>query len=227
MTTDTMAGLLAASPIVPVAVIDDVEQARRAGEALAAGGITCMEITLRTPPAIAAIEALAGHPDFTVGAGTIKTVEQARQAIDAGARFIVCPGLDTGVIDICQQHGIPVLPGTATASEIQQAEKLGIDIVKFFPAEPLGGPTAITLLAGPFSEVQFVPSGGIGAHNLDAYLSVANVIAVSGNWTVTPDHMRTSQWDEISTLAREAMACAHQHRPLETSPADIANVHHA
>lgn len=180
--TESTLGPLTGHPVVPVLVIDDAEAAGDVAGALQEGGIACAEVTLRTAAAIAAIRHMADVPGFLVGAGTVLSEEQVEMVADAGARFVVSPGLDEGVVERARVLGLGVLPGAATATEIMRAQKLGIDTVKFFPADVLGGRAAIRSLAGPFPTIGFVPSGGVTADNAAAYLAEANVAAVSGSW---------------------------------------------
>lgn len=199
---------LSGHSIVPVVVIDDVGFAVDAAEALRAGGIGCMEITLRTPAGLPAMAAVAESGIGLVGAGTVLTPDDVARVADAGARFIVTPGFDPEVVTRALELGLEVLPGTATASEVQGALRLGLRAVKLFPADRLGGLDLITSLAGPFPDVAFVPSGGVSPANLADYLAHPNVPAVSGSWMVTRDLLRARDASAIETLAREATAIA-------------------
>lgn len=175
-------GPLAGQRIVPVIVIDDAGAASDLAHALAAGGIPCAEVTLRTPAALDAIRAMAGVAGFTVGAGTVRTDDELARAVDAGARFAVSPGLDERTIEAAADRGIGMLPGVATGSDLIRALRLGIRTVKFFPADLLGGLAGIRALAAPFPEFGFVPSGGVTAESAAEYLADPAVVAVSGSW---------------------------------------------
>jgi 2-dehydro-3-deoxyphosphogluconate aldolase/(4S)-4-hydroxy-2-oxoglutarate aldolase len=197
---------LAGHPIVPVLVIDDAGFAADAAAALAAGGIGCVEITLRTPQAIAAIAAVAEAGTTLVGVGTVTTPDDVARAADAGARFVITPGIDRDVIDACLDRGLDVLPGAATATDVMSALRSGVRAVKLFPADLLGGVDMISALAGPFPDVAFVPSGGVSLLNLPAYLSHPNVPAVSGSWMAGRQLLASRDVATIEQLSREAMA---------------------
>ncbi len=203
-------GFLASCPVIPVVVIDDAADAPDLAAALMGGGIRCAEITLRTPAALDAIRAIAATagPSFTVGAGTVLDVDQFDAAVAAGAAFVVSPGLDAAVVERARERGIEVLPGVATATEVQHARRLGVHTVKFFPADRLGGLRAISALAAPFSDMAFVPSGGVSAANIGEYLAHASVPAVSGSWMVARQLLVGREFDEIEELSRGAMRLA-------------------
>jgi 2-dehydro-3-deoxyphosphogluconate aldolase/(4S)-4-hydroxy-2-oxoglutarate aldolase len=196
---------LATIRIVPVVTIDDASMAPDVAAALAAGGIGCAEITLRTPQGLAAIEASAGRADFVVGAGTVLTAEQVDRCVDAGARFIVSPGFDDEVVARAQFHGVAVLPGVATSTEIQRALRAGLDVVKFFPADRLGGLGTIAALAAPFPQLRFVPSGGVNVSNALEYLRHPAIFGISGSWMVSRDAIAAGDWDGIAELSGAAM----------------------
>jgi len=198
--------LLAAIRIIPVIVIDDAGMAPDVAAALAGGGIGCAEITLRTPAGLAAIAAVSATADFVVGAGTVVTTDQLEACVDAGARFIVSPGFDDEIVAAAQSRGVAVLPGVATATELQRALKAGIDVVKFFPADRLGGLATISALAAPFASARFVPSGGVSPQNAREYLEHPAVHSVSGSWMATRDTIAAGDFDRISRLAGEAAA---------------------
>jgi 2-dehydro-3-deoxyphosphogluconate aldolase/(4S)-4-hydroxy-2-oxoglutarate aldolase len=206
MTSERVLELLADIRIVPVIVIDDDAFASEVAAALSVGGIRCAEITLRTPAGLRAIEAVAGAEDFVVGAGTVLTAEQVDQCVDAGAEFIVSPGFDDEVVERAQHHGIAVLPGVATATEIQRAIRAGLDAVKFFPADRLGGLETIRSLAAPFPGLRFVPSGGVTVGNALEYLAHPAILAVSGSWMATRDLIRAGDFTTIQRLSAEASA---------------------
>ena len=190
--------------VVPVVVIDDVSDAPGLADALVEGGLPCAEITLRTPAAQHAIEILACRTELLVGAGTVIDVDQARRAIDAGARFVVTPGLDAAVVRHCQSHGVDVLPGVATATEILGALREGVDVVKLFPAAQLGGPAMLAALAAPFPQLRFVPTGGVGPREAEEYLGSRAVLAVGGSWVAPRRCSRRLRFDEIRRLASDA-----------------------
>jgi 2-dehydro-3-deoxyphosphogluconate aldolase/(4S)-4-hydroxy-2-oxoglutarate aldolase len=203
--TDVLAAITAAR-LLPVVVIDDAAAAPPLAEALKRGGLRCAEITLRTPAAEQAIRHIANDPDIVVGAGTVLNATQAERAIDAGARFVVTPGLSLPVIKHCQARSVPVFPGTATATEVMAALDAGIDTVKFFPAEPLGGVRMLTALAAPLPTMRFIPTGGITATTLPGYLRHRAVLAVGGSWMVAPGHINAGNFDEIARLTAEAVS---------------------
>lgn len=200
--------LLAAIRIIPVIVIDDAGMAPDVAAALAAGGIGCAEITLRTSAGLAAITAISGTKDFVVGAGTVITKDQLDACVDAGARFIVSPGFDDELVAVAEARGVAVLPGVATATELQRATKAGLDVVKFFPADRLGGLATIAALAAPFPNARFVPSGGVSPQNLREYLDHPAIHSVSGSWMATRDTIAAGDFDRIQRLATEAAALA-------------------
>lgn len=194
-----------AHTLIPVVVIDDAASAVGLGRALVAGGLPVAEVTFRTPAARASIEAMAAIPDLLVGAGTVRTPEQVTQAVEAGARYIVSPGLSAAVVRRCRELDVPVLPGAVTASEVQAAAELGLDTVKFFPAETSGGAAAIKALAAPFHDITFVPTGGIGPKNLADYLAVKAVVGVGGSWMCPREAVAAGDFATIERLCREAV----------------------
>lgn len=194
--------------LVPVIVVDDPGAAGPLADALVAGGLRCAEVTFRTAAAEVALAAMAADPRLLVGAGTVVRPEQVDRALAAGARFIVSPGVSPAVVHHCQRAGVPVVPGVATATEIQAAGEAGLDVLKFFPAEPLGGLTMLKALAAPFPGVRFVPTGGITAGQLGDYLAHPSVLAVGGSWMVAPKLIAAGAWDEITRLTAEAVAIA-------------------
>lgn len=208
-------GLPTACRVIPVVVIDDAADARELAAALSRGGIRCAEITLRTPAGLDAIRAIAreADPGFAVGAGTVLDVDQFDAAADAGATFVVSPGLDPAIVQRAEDRGISVLPGVATATEAQHARRLGLRTVKFFPADRLGGLATISALAAPFTDLAFVPSGGVSAANIGEYLAHPAVPAVSGSWMVSRQLLAERAFDRIESLSREAMRLAAAARP--------------
>lgn len=194
------------SRVVPVVVIDDVDTAEPIGEALASGGLRAAEITFRTAAAEEALRRMSAIPQLFVGAGTVVTARQVDLAVDAGARFIVSPGLSSAVVERANECGVPVYPGVATATEIIAALDLGLRCLKFFPAETLGGVAMVKALSAAFPGVTFVPTGGISAANLPSYLALPSVAAVGGSWMVAPHLLRERRFDEVKRLAAEAVA---------------------
>ncbi|MFT4285723.1 MAG: bifunctional 4-hydroxy-2-oxoglutarate aldolase/2-dehydro-3-deoxy-phosphogluconate aldolase [Protaetiibacter sp.] len=193
--------------IVPVVVLDDADAGPDLAAALAAGGIGCAEITLRTPAGVEAIARIAAAaPGFLVGAGTVLEVDEVDRVADAGARFVVSPGLDPAIVARALDLGLEALPGVATASEVQEARRLGLRRVKFFPAGQLGGLATIEALAGPFTDMRFLPSGGVGPQNAADYLASAAVFAVSGSWMVPRDALASGDWARVERLSAEAVA---------------------
>jgi 2-dehydro-3-deoxyphosphogluconate aldolase/(4S)-4-hydroxy-2-oxoglutarate aldolase len=189
--------------IIPVVVLDDAANAVRLAEALQRGGITCAEITLRTPAGLESIRAIArAIPEFRVGAGTVTMVDQLDQVIEAGASFVVAPGLDDAVLHRAANDGVTLFPGVATATEVMRARAAGFTHLKIFPVEPLGGHATIESLAGPFPEVRFLPSGGITLGSAASYLALPSVFAVSGSWMATRRMLADGDFAAIETHAR-------------------------
>ena len=195
---------LGSAGVIPVVVVKDADDAAPLGSALARGGLASIEVTLRTPAALRAIERLAGDPAVLVGAGTVVEPQQVDRAVEAGARFIVSPGLDIAVVRRCRALGVAVLPGVATPTEAMAALAEGIDVVKLFPAGPLGGPPMAAALAGPFPRLRLVPTGGIGVGDLPAYFAAPNVLAVGGTWVAPSALVREGRFDESAALAAAA-----------------------
>jgi 2-dehydro-3-deoxyphosphogluconate aldolase/(4S)-4-hydroxy-2-oxoglutarate aldolase len=197
---------LAEVAIVPVIVLDDPADAEPLAAALVAGGIPAAEITFRTQAGEAGIRAVAGRDDLLVGAGTVLTVDQVNRAHDAGATFVVSPGFDSEVVERALELGLSVLPGVATASELQAVLKLGLDRVKLFPAEQLGGVGAVSAFAGPFPDVRFLPSGGVTAANVGGYLAHPSVFAVGSGWIAPRTLIASGKFDVIEQNCRDAVA---------------------
>lgn len=192
--------------VIPVVVLDDAGDAMPLAQALVRGGLPAVEITFRTTAAPDAIASVSRRfPDLMVGAGTITTVDQARAARDAGAQFVVSPGLDEATIDWCVAEGLPAIPGIATATEVMRALARGQRLLKFFPAEASGGVPAIRAFAGVFPGAAFVPTGGISADNLGSYLGEASVAACGGTWLAPRDAIRSGEWDAIEARAARAL----------------------
>lgn len=205
MTGTDLPCVLAGARVLPVLTVPSVATAGPLADALAAGGARCAEVTFRTPDAELVVKAMAAHGGLVIGAGTVLTPQQAERAVAAGARFVVSPGFDEEVVAKCRELGVPVVPGVATATELMRALKAGLDTVKLFPAEPLGGLQTLRALAAPFPGTRFVPTGGIDVSRLAAYLAHPAVLAVGGSWMATPDHLDRGEYDEIRRLTAQAV----------------------
>lgn len=200
---------LAASIIVPVVVLDKAEDAVPTANALLAGGIDVMEITFRTEAAPQAIKAVAEKcTDMLVGAGTILNLEQCKLAVEMGVEFIVSPGFDEKVVGWCIENGIAVTPGCVTPTEITAAVNMGLDIVKFFPANVYGGLNAMKNLSAPFGNVRFMPTGGINTENIKEYVNAPFIHAVGGSWVCPKADIAAGNFENITRLCREARAAA-------------------
>ena len=192
--------------IVPVIALSDVEKAVPLAKALLEGGIPCAEVTFRTAEGEACIRRIAAEvPEVLVGAGTVLTTEQVDKAINAGARFIVSPGFNPKVVTYCLEKGITVTPGCATPSDMEAALELGLNVVKFFPAEQAGGLAYIKAVAAPYTGLKFMPTGGINADNLSKYLAFDRIVACGGSWMVTKDLINSGNFAEITHLCQEAV----------------------
>jgi 2-dehydro-3-deoxyphosphogluconate aldolase/(4S)-4-hydroxy-2-oxoglutarate aldolase len=199
--------------IVPVIALDDAKDAIPLGEALQRGGLPCAEITFRTAAAEEAIRLMTkAFPDMIIGAGTVLTTEQVDRAVAAGAQFIVAPGCNPRIVRYCVERNIPMAPGVATASEIEQALECGVKKVKFFPAEANGGLAMIKALAAPYVDVAFMPTGGLNRDNVKAYLSYERVFACGGSWMVKKNLISEGRFDEIEQMAKEAAEIVKQVR---------------
>jgi len=193
--------------VVPVVKIERPEDAVALGRALLAGGLPCAEITFRTAAAEEAIQRISSSlPEIIVGAGTVLSVDQASRAVSAGARFIVSPGFNPKVVDWCLQNEVPVTPGVATPTEIDMALDKGLEILKFFPAEALGGIAMLKAIAAPYGGVKFIPTGGINQENLADYLAHPSVHCCGGSWLVKANLISACRFDEITRLTRDAMS---------------------
>ena len=191
--------------IIPVVVLDDAKDAAPLAKVLCENGLPCAEVTFRTAAAEEAIKIMSHEfPDMLVGAGTVLTIEQAEKAINAGAKFIVAPGLNPKIVQYCLDQSVPVTPGTQTPSEMEKALELGLKVVKFFPAEPAGGLNMIKAVAAAYVDLKFMPTGGINAKNVRDYLSYNKIIACGGSWMVKKDLIAAGEWDKIGTMVREA-----------------------
>ena len=206
MSLDTLS-LAAHGPVIPVIVIQRLEDAVPLAEALVAGGVRVLEVTLRTPVALKAMEAVArAVPDAIVGAGTLRTAADVRAAKDAGCRFAVSPGFTTTLADACKTVDLPLLPGVSTASEVMQAGDAGYSFLKLFPAVPVGGVNLLKALAGPFPDVAFCPTGGISPETASQFLSLPNVKVCGGSWLTPQDAVDAKDWARITQLARATHA---------------------
>ncbi len=193
--------------IIPVVVLDDVDDALPLAGALMRGGLPCAEVTFRTDAAEESIRIMASeYPDMLVGAGTVLTPSQAERAINAGAGFIVSPGLNPDVVKYCMARGVPITPGVMTPTEMEMAMGLGLSVLKFFPAEPAGGLAMIKAVAAPYTQLRFMPTGGINAKNVRDYLAYDRIIACGGSWMVKKDLINQGRFAEVERLVAEAAA---------------------
>ena len=203
--------ILESAPVVPLVQADDPAIAVKTSRALAVGGLTVVEVVFRTDRALECLKAVADEvPEIIAGAGTVLSASQAEAAFDAGAQFIVSPGLDDGVVAVAQERGAPVYPGIVTPGELQHAYNLGLSIVKFFPASIAGGIPALKALSSVFRTMRFMPTGGISPGNLADYLGVPAVLACGGSWLTPADAIAADNYDRITTLAEEALQIAAQ-----------------
>lgn len=192
--------------VVPVVVLKDTKDAIPLADALIEGGLSCAEVTFRTDAAEESIRLMSEkYPEMLVGAGTVLTIEQVDRAVKAGAKFIVSPGFDPEIVDYCLDKNIPVFPGCITPSEVAQAVKRGLKVIKFFPAEQAGGVAMIKAMGAPYNMVKFMPTGGISAKNLSEYLSCSNIVCCGGSWMVKGDLITEGKFDEITALTKEAV----------------------
>ena len=191
---------LQALRLIPVVALERAADAEPLADALCAGGLPCAEVTLRTEAALDSLRALAGREELLLGAGTVHSAEQAAAAVDAGAQFVVTPGFNPRTVMWCQENQIPVFPGIATPTDLELALEHGVETVKFFPAETLGGVNTLKAFSGPYSQMRFIPTGGIHAGNLADYLALPSVLACGGSWMV-----KVGDWSETTRLTTEAM----------------------
>lgn len=198
------ARICALAPVVPVLVIDRLEDAEPLARALVAGGLPVLEVTLRTPAALDAIRAMSAVPGGVVGAGTLLSPEDVRAAKAAGATFGVSPGATDRLLDACAEADLPLLPGAATATEVMALLEKGYTVQKFFPAEASGGAAALAGIGAPIPQVRFCPTGGIGPKNVADYLALGNVLCVGGSWVAPKDRVAAGDWKAITDLARAA-----------------------
>lgn len=202
---DQLRPVLLKAPVVPVLIIEDVNKAVPLAQALVAGGLTALEVTLRTPTALDAIRAIAAEvPDADIGAGTVLTPTQMQDCVEAGAKFMVSPGTAPKLLDAANDCPVPLLPGIATASEAMQVMERGYSHVKFFPAEQAGGAAYLKSLSSPLADLVICPTGGVSLSNAPDYLSLPNVICVGGSWVAPKASIRDNDWSHIERLAKEA-----------------------
>ena len=191
--------------IVPVVVLNDAKDAEPLAKALCEGGLPCAEVTFRTEAAEECIRIMSEKfPEMLVGAGTVLTTDQVDRAVAAGAKFIVSPGTNPRIVKYCVERNIPITPGTANPSDVEQALENGLEVVKFFPAEPLGGLKLIKAMAAPYVGVKFMPTGGINANNVREYLAYDRILACGGSWMVSSDLVKAGDFAKITELTREA-----------------------
>jgi len=191
--------------IVPVIVLENAKDALPLAESLIEGGLPCAEVTFRTAAAEDSIRAISqAYPEMLVGAGTVLTTEQVDRAVAAGAKFIVSPGFNPRIVQYCQEKGVPITPGCSSPTDIEQALEHGLKVVKFFPAEQLGGLAMIKALAGPYVDVSFMPTGGINAGNVKDYLAYNRILACGGSWMVKGDLIKVGDFQRITELVKEA-----------------------
>ncbi|NAW57901.1 MULTISPECIES: bifunctional 4-hydroxy-2-oxoglutarate aldolase/2-dehydro-3-deoxy-phosphogluconate aldolase [unclassified Vibrio] len=203
----TMINQLTQFKVIPVIQINRVEHAIPLAKVLVENGLPVAEVTFRTKAAVEAIKAMRdAYPEMCIGAGTVLTPEQIIQAKEAGAEFIVAPGLNPNTVRCCQDMNMPIVPGVNSPSQVEQALELGLTFLKFFPAEASGGLAMVKSLLAPYGDVSLMPTGGIGKHNVNDYLAIKRVVCCGGTWVVAPDLIENEQWDEIGNLVREAVA---------------------
>lgn len=199
--------------VVPVVVLNDKKDAAPLAKALVEGGLPCAEVTFRTDAAEESIRIMSTeYPEMFVGAGTVLTIDQVDRAVAAGAKFIVSPGFDPEIVDYCIEKEIPIFPGIVTPSELAQAVKRGLKVVKFFPAAQFGGLSTIKALAAPYTMMKFMPTGGVSASNLKEFLSYDRIIACGGSWMVKGDLVKAGDFEKIKELTAEAVALAKEIR---------------
>jgi len=195
---------LSLAPVIPVIILDDVSKARPLAEALVAGGLPVLEVTLRTPNALRVIEEMGKVAGAVLGSGTIRNAEQMRQSVDVGCKFMVSPGAPPRLLEAAEAFDVPLLPGIGTPSEAMAAAEMGYQFLKFFPAEALGGAKVLKAYASPLSDITFCPTGGIDMEKAKGYLALPNVICVGGSWVMPQDAIDSGDWGRITTLAKEA-----------------------
>ncbi|BFT29989.1 bifunctional 4-hydroxy-2-oxoglutarate aldolase/2-dehydro-3-deoxy-phosphogluconate aldolase [Alteromonas sp. D210916BOD_24] len=203
--------IFAAGPVVPVLVINDVEKAVPLAKALMEGGIKVLEVTLRTPAALDVIKRIAEEvPESLIGAGTVTNAQQLKAVVEAGAKFAISPGMTADLLKAGMDAEIPLIPGISSTSDLMKGKDAGYTHMKFFPAEASGGVKAIKSISGPFPDITFCPTGGIGPDNYNEYLALNNVKCVGGSWLAPDDAIEAGDWARITQLAKEAVAGAKQ-----------------
>lgn len=208
-TTENLLQKISENCLLPVVVLDSANDALPLASALEAGGLPVAEVTFRTEAAAASIKAISdAMPSVIVGAGTVLTADHVSQAFDAGAQFLVSPGFNPKVVSKAAELGLPIVPGVNSPTDVEMAMDHGLDVLKFFPAEASGGVSMLKSLAGPYGNVRFIPTGGIGPKNLADYLNLPNVLACGGSWMVSPKMIANGDFNQISDLTREAVALA-------------------
>lgn len=204
---DGVVGKLAELKLVPVIVIDDPADAAPLATALVEGGLPAAEVTFRTPRAAEALRAVReAQPEMLAGAGTVLSPRQAREALEAGAQFIVSPGFNPRVVDFCREHEMPIFPGVCTPTEIEMALEHGLEVLKFFPAEPMGGLAFLKAICAPYSMLRFIPTGGVSERNLAEYLAFPSVLACGGSWMAPQRWIAEQQFERIRTATERAVA---------------------
>jgi 2-dehydro-3-deoxyphosphogluconate aldolase/(4S)-4-hydroxy-2-oxoglutarate aldolase len=199
---------LARLRLIPVIVIERAEHAEPLLNALISGGLPCAEVTFRTPAAAEALRVMAATSGVVVGAGTVLTIDQVKQAVDCGAQFLVAPGFSPKVVGYCVEHGVPIAPGVSNPTDIEMALEFGLDVLKFFPAEALGGLSTLNAISAPYGPLRFIASGGITTDNLPSYLRSSNVLACGGSWMVRPELIAADNFDEVTRLVQQAVTLA-------------------
>lgn len=193
--------------ILPVVVLDDAKDAKDLAKALIEGGLPCAEVTFRTAAAEKSIRVISeAYPEMLVGAGTVLSVDQVKKAVAAGAKFIVSPGFDEEVVKYCLDNNIPVTPGVCTPSDVQNGYKMGLDVLKFFPAEPSGGLSMIKAIAAPYTMMKFIPTGGINENNMEDYLKYDRILAIGGSWMVKSSLVKSGEFEKIKEMSKTAVA---------------------
>lgn len=193
--------------ILPVVVLDDAKDAKDLAKALIEGGLPCAEVTFRTAAAEKSIRVISeAYPEMLVGAGTVLSVDQVKKAVAAGAKFIVSPGFDEEVVKYCLDNNISVTPGVCTPSDVQKGYKMGLDVLKFFPAEPSGGLSMIKAIAAPYTMMKFIPTGGINENNMEDYLKYNRILAIGGSWMVKSSLVKNGEFEKIKEMSKTAVA---------------------
>ncbi|MCI6845811.1 MAG: bifunctional 4-hydroxy-2-oxoglutarate aldolase/2-dehydro-3-deoxy-phosphogluconate aldolase [Erysipelotrichaceae bacterium] len=193
--------------ILPVVVLDDAKDAKDLAKALIEGGLPCAEVTFRTAAAEESIRVISeAYPEMLVGAGTVLSVDQVKKAVAAGAKFIVSPGFDEEVVKYCLDNNISVTPGVCTPSDVQKGYKMGLDVLKFFPAEPSGGLSMIKAIAAPYTMMKFIPTGGINENNMEDYLKYDRILAIGGSWMVKSSLVKNGEFEKIKEMSKTAVA---------------------